>query len=1013
MFNPWLNSFPDFKSVTLTMNHAKISIMNVRIVLAKNHLPIPRKERILIKGFLNGFGIALFIICTLIMSINVSFAQNEWDKSYANPVLNLGTDGTWDKGGSSNPSVIFKDYEYKMWYTGFDGEHMRIGYATSIDGINWAKYSSNPMLDLSTQNSWESVHVANPSVLFDGIIYKMWYTGFDGKHIRIGYANSSDGINWVKFSDNPVLDIGVWGSKDSDIWSPSVVFDGTEYKMWYTGFDGNMKIGFARSDDGIHWAKSNTPVLDVGLWGSWDDRGVWSPSVILDGFEYKMWYTGWNGISVGIGYATSTDGINWTRLSFCPVLDLGTTGTWDYSYVSNPTVILHDNRYKMWYSGCSNDEIYKIGYAIGVTRPDIVVSERFHDFDDIDDIDDGKYSDWEFTIFNKGNADLLLNSITSDNPVFTVFNNDIKPTIEYVFPKPYVIQSRNSLNFTVRFSRGEEKTYKGNICISSNDLDEPQAFVQLWMGSKLKYVRQIPDHFDYFGNDLYSGMRKDEVRYLQVMLAEEGPWVYPESEINSSFDDFTRRAVINFQRKHKISEGTLGFVGAETRKKLTEQLLKYRKEPYDRLTMIHDAVVGNYKDFLPDSFPPELVLAIASQETGLFYNFNNELIEVRENGNKDNVGRGIMQITSSEFVGAGGSKSDDQVVYQCRNLLSKEAIYNYYSNTPQGLEANLRDGLYALKTKYAAANNCKGSKELGITDEEMRWISSIQRYNTYGKLLFNIDMDPSLREELNNYNIPEKLRTIFGITGECSPLSYSANVTVEDPNRRWRIIDGCRIYVVRGDNGTAYVHRVGAPTIYLKNIAEKLRLLKRPILFPNLKGSRSDDLADKFEAVYNNNQTITLGCPAELSIYDSKDRITGSLIGTSEKLIGDKKINGGFDPSIKDGTEQIPNSIYDKDSKTIVVFLPSDSYRYVVTGTDDGTYELNITSTKNGKAIAFNALGIPISSKSVHQYTVNWDALSQGKKGVILLIDSNGDGIFDETITTDANLIYHKADPQL
>ncbi len=54
--------------------------------------------------------------------------------------------------------------------------------------------------------------------------------------------------------------------------------------------------------------------------------------------------------------------------------------------------------------------------------------------------------------------------------------------------------------------------------------------------------------------------------------------------------------------------------------------------------------------------------------------------------------------------------------------------------------------------------NCKGSKELGITDEEMRWISTVQRYNTYLKLLFTIDTDTELRNELNRCNIPERLR---------------------------------------------------------------------------------------------------------------------------------------------------------------------------------------------------------------------------------------------------------------
>lgn len=960
--------------------------------------------------FVNRFIITLFFVFTLLMCAGISFAQDEWDKHYSNPILNLGADGSWESKGVSNPSVIFNNYEYKMWYTGFDGEHMRIGYANSIDGANWVKQSSNPVLELGAPKSWDSVHVANPSVLFDGIIYKMWYTGFDGEHMRIGYANSADGINWVKSSENPVLN----SNKNSDVWSPSVVFDGAEYKMWYTGFDEHMTIGFARSADGIHWTKTNTPAMDVGSWGSWDDRGVWSPSVLLDGFEYQMWYTGWNGVSVGVGYATSTDGVNWVKPSDCPVLDMGTIGAWDYYYVSNPAVILHGDRYKMWYSGCSSDEIYKIGYAIGAVRPDIVISERFHDFDDTDV---GKYADWEFTIFNKGNADLLVNSITSDNPSFTIlssaFKNEMKPLAEYTFSSPYAIQSRSSLNVTVRFTRGEEKSYKGSIIVASNDRNEPQASVQLWMGSKLKYVRQIPNRFDSFNNDLSPGMRKEDVRYLQVMLAEEGPWIYPESEINGYFDDFTRRAVMEFQRKRKINDGRLGFVGAETRKKLTELLAKHRKETYDRVAMVYDAVIGNYKDFLPDNFPPELVLAIPSQETGLFYNFNNELVEVRENGNKDNVGRGLMQITSSEFVGAGGSKADERVVYQCRNLLDRGSIYSYYSNSPQGVEANIRDGLYALKTKYNAANNCKGNWKLGITDEEMRWISSIQRYNTYGKLLFNIEMDSNTCEKLNNCSIPDRLQWAFGLNGDCGSLSSSAIVTPEEPNRRWRILDDNHLYMVRRDNSIAYVHRVGAPTIYLKNIAEKLRILKRPALFPMLKGDSSENLADKLEAVYNNNQTITLGCPAELKIYDSNGRVTGSLVGVSENCLGGKKFNGGFDPSTKDGSEEIPNSIYNKDSKTIVVFLPSDSYRYVVTGTGNGTYDLSITSTKDGKTTAFNTVGIPISFGSVHQYTVDWDALSQGRKGIILQIDSDGDGNFDENIITDTKLIYDKSNPHL
>jgi predicted GH43/DUF377 family glycosyl hydrolase len=953
------------------------------------------------------------IFCTFILLVlcaNIAIAQNEWDKHYNNPILNLGVEGSWDKAGVSNPSVIFKDNEYKMWYTGFDGKNMRIGYATSIDGLDWVKNPNNPILDLGQFNSWDSVHVANPTVLFDGILYKMWFTGFDGNHMRIGYANSSDGIHWEKYPENPVLDIGAWGNnKDSDVWSPSVVLDGTSYKMWYTSFDGNMKIGYAQSSDGIRWTKrTSASALNIGTWGSWDDRGVWSPCVALVGFEYKMWYTGWNGTSVGIGYATSTDGANWIKQSNNPALSLGTTGTWDYYYASNATVILHDKKYKMWYSGCSYDEIYRIGYAVGATRPEIYLSDIFHDFDDTDV---GKNADWEFTIYNSGNNDLQINSIASDNAVFAIispaFDNEMKPVAEYMFTKPYIVPPYSNVNITVRFNRGEEKNYKGTINIISNDKNNPQSTVQLWMGSKLKYVRPIPDSFVSFDKDLQFGAKGQDIRCLQIMLAEEGPYVYPESEINCEFDEFTRKAVFEFQRKHKLSE-KFDYVGSETRKKLTELLDRHRREKYDRVASVYDAVMGNYKDFLPDDFPPELVLAVASQESGLFYNFNNELAEVKENGNKNNVGRGIMQITSSEFVGAGNKASDS--AYDCRNLINKESIYNYYSNTPQGVEANIRDGLYALKTKYNSADNCTNSKELDISSQEMRWFSTIQRYNTYNKMIFTTEADSDSSDYLNRCKMPDKLLKVFESDNEAGSLSQNAIISVEEQNRRWSIIDDPYMYILKRDNDTFYAYRAGSPTVYIKNVADKLRRLKSQALFPKLNGDNCDDLADKMEAVYNNSQSITLGCPAEIKVYDSDGRMTGSLI---KQLIGDKNLNNGFDPSSKNGAEEIPNSIYDGENKTIVLMFPSDTCRYEIIGTGEGVYNLNITNVIDGKMIAFNAVSIPITSKTIHQYTIDWNALYQNKKGITLQMDSDGDRVFEKTISTDKRLIYSQIDPQL
>ncbi len=269
--------------------------------------------------------IIFLISCLPAIWVNNGMAQAEWDKYPENPVLDLGQSGAWDDHSISNPSVLFDGTEYKMWFTGFNGS-MRIGYATSKDGVHWTKYSQNPVLDLGPEGSWDAQHVANPSVLFDGTEYKMWYTGLNMR-MRIGYATSKDGIHWTKHPENPVLDVGAWETcPDSDIWSPSVLFLAGEYKMWFTGFDGRMKIGYATSKDGVHWVKYTAhPVLEPGTWGAWDDRGVWSPCVLFLAGEYKMWYSGWDGETVRIGYATSRDGIHWTKHPANPALDPGTT----------------------------------------------------------------------------------------------------------------------------------------------------------------------------------------------------------------------------------------------------------------------------------------------------------------------------------------------------------------------------------------------------------------------------------------------------------------------------------------------------------------------------------------------------------------------------------------------------------------------------------------------------------------------------------------------------------------
>lgn len=92
-----------------------------------------------------------------------------------------------------------------MWYSDYySGNHWCIGYAESTDGIEWDKYEDNPVFDVGSIATWEGFGVMLPMILFDGTNYKMWYTGYNtigGTKYGIGYATSKAGTSVSVFSE--------------------------------------------------------------------------------------------------------------------------------------------------------------------------------------------------------------------------------------------------------------------------------------------------------------------------------------------------------------------------------------------------------------------------------------------------------------------------------------------------------------------------------------------------------------------------------------------------------------------------------------------------------------------------------------------------------------------------------------------------------------------------------------------------------------------------------------------
>ncbi len=245
-----------------------------------------------------------------------------WTKHSGNPLIGVGAPGEWDSGYRGQLAVMQDGGLYKLWFSGGpDGVGpWQTGYATSTNGVDWNIYPGNPVLPAGGGGAWDEAESDGPSVIKDGSLYKMWYHGCNGDYsvCSIGYATSTNSIDWAKYSGNPVLTQGNTGDWDEGgiVW-PYVIKNGSTYYLWYHS---NGQIGLATSPDGLAWTKSGSnPVLTTG----WDGAGVVGQAILLEGSTYKMWFRSGAGASIGIGYAESTDGINWTMPYSNPVLAPG------------------------------------------------------------------------------------------------------------------------------------------------------------------------------------------------------------------------------------------------------------------------------------------------------------------------------------------------------------------------------------------------------------------------------------------------------------------------------------------------------------------------------------------------------------------------------------------------------------------------------------------------------------------------------------------------------------------
>jgi predicted GH43/DUF377 family glycosyl hydrolase len=181
----------------------------------------------------------------------ISLDGINWEKDTANPILDLGDPGSWDDHELIHPFVMQDDSLYRMYYNGHDGTTQRILYAYSYDAIEWTRYTTKWMLEPGDPSEWDGIELGPLCVVKYREMFHMFYTGLDqDTTVRIGYATSFDGINWDKDSANPVLDLGISGEwDDAGVGLAYIIAEPDDtLKMWYGGTNKALfQTGYATS----------------------------------------------------------------------------------------------------------------------------------------------------------------------------------------------------------------------------------------------------------------------------------------------------------------------------------------------------------------------------------------------------------------------------------------------------------------------------------------------------------------------------------------------------------------------------------------------------------------------------------------------------------------------------------------------------------------------------------------------------------------------------------------------
>jgi predicted GH43/DUF377 family glycosyl hydrolase len=295
----------------------------------------------------------------------------QWVRDTDGPVVSLGSEGSFDDQHIFAPCVGRLEGKFLLWYCGSRGTVLDrvfgLGLATSQDGRTFERHSANPVLKFADDRH----SVLTPTLLTDGNGNPIRE---DGKlHLWFSSTDFHDKTGLHTLHESSSEDGIRWLPPSpallKGVYAPTVLKDGDNYRLWYTDVSQSpWLIRYAESRDGRAWIVEPEAVLKVDQ--DWEQSRLFYSTVRQVDGVLLMWYGSyWKGQGsqkTALGFAVSRDGCHWTKSPYNPVVRPDPERPWESHYVTSQSLIRQDDgSWRIWYASRTKPPFVHKYFAIG------------------------------------------------------------------------------------------------------------------------------------------------------------------------------------------------------------------------------------------------------------------------------------------------------------------------------------------------------------------------------------------------------------------------------------------------------------------------------------------------------------------------------------------------------------------------------------------------------------------------------------------------------------------------